>query len=286
MTGQRLGSRFCDALYLVVSGITVIAIAIMGTDPVNPNATFSKTWPDPADFYQIAPLAVLGFLALFTAITAVAALVVVLRRSAQERLPHDDARPVILLAVAAIVVVLPGLARLLRAGTGIELPLGAADLFAFCSLIAAGLGWYAARVAGDRNLGRASAASSWQDDDEDPHRDRYRGYETGEFDRLGSARTRARDGGRDDGRDDLADGYGSRRGASDQVRFADSDIRYPVVRLPPLAADPDEPPDPADGLYREQERRSEEYQRHDEPGRFDEPRRFRPPGTLQRARPL
>src|SRR5215469_16594930 len=55
IAGRRLGARF--VMRLVVSGIAVIAVVVLGTDPINPGAMFSTTWPDPSAYYQIAPLA-------------------------------------------------------------------------------------------------------------------------------------------------------------------------------------------------------------------------------------
>lgn len=246
LTGQRLGSRF--AMRLAISGIGVIALVILGTDPINPNATFSTSWANPADFYQLAPVTVLDFIALFTAVTAVAALAMVLRRSSKEGLPREETRPVILLAVAALIVVIPGLAALLNSAAGIKLPLPPEDLFAVSALAAACVGWYAAKVAGGADLSQAQQRNRRDAGDErdggsqrrrEP--DSYRGYETGEFDYLGDDQYQ---GGRP------GDGYGNFGGEPN------SEIRYPALAA--LAADPAEPAEQP-GLYR------------DERGRFDEP---------------
>src|SRR5579859_6536132 len=45
-TGKSLAARF--AMRLAVSAIAVIALVIMGTDPINTAVTFSSSWPDPA----------------------------------------------------------------------------------------------------------------------------------------------------------------------------------------------------------------------------------------------
>ncbi len=76
-TGKSLAARF--AMRLSVAAISVIALVILGTDPINPDVTFSTAWPDPAKFYQLAPLTVLGLIALLTAVTAVSTLGVLMR---------------------------------------------------------------------------------------------------------------------------------------------------------------------------------------------------------------
>src|SRR5260370_11368826 len=96
VAGRSLAARF--GIRLAVSGIAIIALVILRTDPINPNVTFNTKWPDPAIFYQIAPLTVLGFLTLFTAMTAVVSLAIMLVRSAREHVPRDDGRPGILVA--------------------------------------------------------------------------------------------------------------------------------------------------------------------------------------------
>src|SRR5215469_502046 len=147
--GRRLASRF--AMRLVVTGIAVIALVILGTDPVSPNMTFTSKWPDPAFYYQLAPLAVLGFLTLFTAITAATSLVVMLVRSSREQLPSEETRPSMLVALAGLAVALPGLVWLLAKFAKITLPLPEKDVFAASCTAAAVLVWYAARMAGNRD---------------------------------------------------------------------------------------------------------------------------------------
>src|ERR1700722_17016934 len=193
VAGRSLPARF--AMRLALSGIAVIAIVILGTDPLHPNVTFSTKWPDPSVVYQIAPLTVLGFIAIFTAVAAVVTFIVALTRSSRQGLPAAVTRPAVLIAVAAFVVVLPGLSWLASKAIGVSLPGGSASLFAFCSTITAFLIWYAARVAGERDLSQVQAAPApdrRSDDDCDAtgdgesYRPRVRSsqpsYETGEFD--------------------------------------------------------------------------------------------------------
>jgi len=144
-TGKSLAARF--AMRLAIVGISVIALVILGTDPINPDVAFSSKWPDPAIFYQLAPLTILGLIALLTAITAVSTLGVLMRRSRRDGLPRAETRPVQFTALAALVVVLPGLIWLASKGAGISSPVPAQDVFALCCTVAAGLVWYAARMA-------------------------------------------------------------------------------------------------------------------------------------------
>jgi quinol monooxygenase YgiN len=194
VAGRSLAARF--AMRLAVSGLAVIAVVILGTDPLNPNYTFSTAWPDPSVVYQLAPLAVLGVLALFTAVTAVAAFGVTAVRSSRDQLAREESRPVLIVAVAALLLALPGLTWLVRKGAGITLPLGGKDVFAASCLFAAALIWYAAKISIGRDLSNVSpqaAASGEADDDWDDHDHdgagyrpartaSYRSYETGEFD--------------------------------------------------------------------------------------------------------
>ena len=237
LTGRRLASRF--AMRLAVGGLGVIALVILGSDPINPNATFSTAWPDPASYYQLAPLTVLDFIAVVTAATAAVTLAVILRRSAKEGLPRVETRPGTLLALAALIVVLPGLAALLKLVAGINL--SPEYVFAVSSIAAAGLGWYAAKLAGNADLrqarpgGRRDARDERDDgryDDREPGS--YRGYETGDLGYAG------------------ADRYDTDR----RYDEPDSEIRYPALAA--LAADPAGAADQAE-FYR------------DEPGHFDDP---------------
>jgi quinol monooxygenase YgiN len=189
-SGRGLPARF--AMRLAVSGLGVIALVILATDPLNPNVTFGTTWPDPTIVYQIAPLTVLGVLALFTAVTAAATIGLTMVRSSRERSPKEEQRPLILVGVAALALAVPGLSWLLDKGLGFGLPLPAKDLFALCCVTAAFLIWYAARMAGQRNLGHVDLRPSsgtpddddWDDDYARGSRSSYRSYETGGFDRY------------------------------------------------------------------------------------------------------
>jgi quinol monooxygenase YgiN len=229
--GRRLGARF--AMRLAISGLSIIALVILGTDPLNPNVTIGSAWPDPAVVYQIAPLTILGILSLFTAVTAAATIAMTLLRSSRERTPQTESRPLISIACAAFALAMPGLAWLMDKELGFPLPLTPKDIFAgFCTL-AAGLIWYAARMAGARNLAQAGprAAASlrsgedWDDDRGLPGygtgaRPSFLSYETGEFDEFRPAGSR---GGYEDAE------YRGRRRTQDDSFYGEpfSDNGYP-----------------------------------------------------------
>jgi quinol monooxygenase YgiN len=247
IVARRVGARF--AMRLATGAIAAVALVVLGTDPINPNVTFSTTWPDPTIFYEVVPLTVLGFVALFTAVTAVAVLAVVRLRSSRRELPRADARSPMYLASAAFVVIVPGLVWVARKGLGVALPLPNKDVFAaFCAL-AVGLTWYGARLAGDRDLAaagpepgsRGRAPRDWDDDSSASYlrggRPAYEGYETGEFDDVYAD-----------------DSYGGQRSrpAVDQYDEPPSDVLYPgrYPGLAALAAEPAKVPDDR-GTYSE-----------------------------------
>jgi quinol monooxygenase YgiN len=249
-TGKSLAARF--AVRLAVVGISVIALVILGTDPINPDVAFSSKWPDPATFYQLAPLTVLGLIALLTAITAVTVLGIVMRRSRQDAPRKGAARPVQFTALAALAVVLPGLIWLADTGIGIKFPVPAQDVFALCCTAAAGLIWYAARLAGDRDLSQVGAKSASGRDDRDqragddwpdhdgygrPERSSYGQYETGEYDRYEPGRHDdydSRRGGHAGGYDG-EEIYGRARSTPEYDEPV-SDVMYPGLAA--LAAEP------------------------------------------------
>jgi len=250
-TGKSLASRF--AMRLAVAGVSVIALVILSTDPINPDVTFGTAWPDPTKYYQLAPLTVLGLLALLTAVTAVSTLGVLTVRTRRDGLPRAESRPVMYTALAALAVVLPGLVWLAEKGLRTKLPIPAEYLFALCGTLAAGLIWYAARMAGSRDLSALAASSAPSRDDRDRRSGDdwddppgYRRYETGEFDQYGSAR-------RDD-YDSRQDSHAT--GYDDEDRYADnqSSHRYdePIstAMYPGLAALAAEATGPGDDVVR------------------------------------
>jgi quinol monooxygenase YgiN len=224
-----LPGRF--AMRLAVSAIGVVVLVIMGTDPLSTNATLSKSWPDPAVFYQLIPLGLIDFLAAFTLATVVISALVVLARSNRGRAYAEVTRPALMACAAAVLIALPGLLMFLHMHVG-----GA--VFAALAVLATVLTWLAAIAAArsgaahdrghaDRDR-RQPAGPGWYDSD-DRSGDRY----DDDDDYLTSAY-----------RDDAAHGG---RSAGSVRRFADSDsdIAYPALAA--LAAEqPDQAgrPDP------------------------------------------
>ncbi|MGI9009351.1 MAG: hypothetical protein ACR2FU_24705, partial [Streptosporangiaceae bacterium] len=68
LVGRSIISRF--AMRLAVAAIGVIVLVIMGSDPLSPNITLGTSWPDPAAVYQLVPVGLIKFLAVFTLLTA------------------------------------------------------------------------------------------------------------------------------------------------------------------------------------------------------------------------
>jgi len=249
LAGRRLPARF--AMRLAIGGIAIIALVIMGTDPLNPNYTFSTKWADPTVVYQLAPLVVLGFLALFTFITALATIGVTAARTAREHLARAESRPVIMTALAVVALAIPGLSWLMRKGIGLSLPLAAKDWFAVSCVLAVALVWYAAKVAGGRDLsnaelnrrddrlstrdgGDSSAGDDWDDRDHD----------RGDYGRSRSS------------------SYGPATGDFDRYDEPDSEIGYPGLAA--LAADPHEP------RHRADQDRHRDREPYGDPGSFDD----------------
>jgi quinol monooxygenase YgiN len=249
VAGRRLPARF--AMRLAIGGLAIIALVIMGTDPLNPNYTFSTKWADPTVVYQLAPLVVLGFLALFTFITALAAIGVTAARSAREHLARAESRPVIMTALAVVALAIPGLSWLMRKGIGLSLPLAAKDWFAVSCVLAVALVWYAAKVAGGRDLSNAQVDPG--DDGLGPRDDRHSGagddWDDRGHDRSGYGSSRS-------------SSYGPATGDFDRYDEPDSEIGYPGLAA--LAADPHEP------RHRADPDRHGDRERYGDTGSFDD----------------
>jgi quinol monooxygenase YgiN len=143
LTGRSVISRF--AMRLSVAAIGVIVLVIMGSDPLSPNVTLSTAWPDPAMVYQLVPVALIEFLAVFTLLTALGSALTAGGRSGRGREFADLLRPVLIGAGAAVAVALPGAAML----TGFSLGSTGSGL---AQVAAVALTWYAAVTAGQAGL--------------------------------------------------------------------------------------------------------------------------------------
>jgi quinol monooxygenase YgiN len=216
-----LPARF--AMRLVISAIGVIVLVILGTDPLSTNVTLSKSWPNPAVFYQLIPLGLIYFVAAFTLATAVISALVVLARSNRGSGYAEVTRPALMACAATVLLALPGLLMFAHAHAG-------GTVFALLALLATVLTWLAAvaaersglagdRSRADRDHGRPSG-SDWHDGRSGERYDDYDDYLTSAY------------------RDDAA--RGARHPGSGQRRAdSDSDIAYPALAA--LAAERPEP---------------------------------------------
>jgi quinol monooxygenase YgiN len=170
LIGRSIPGRF--AMRLTVSALGVIVLVILGTDPLSPATPLSTSWPDPAVFYQLIPVGLIDFLAVFTVATAVVSGLVVLVRSG--RGPEFEAvvSPALTAAAAAVMVAVPGLMML----THVRL---SSAVFALTTLLAAALTWLAARTAsrrgladdravGDRERRGQFGSPGWYESDDEP----------------------------------------------------------------------------------------------------------------------
>jgi quinol monooxygenase YgiN len=234
LVGRSVPARF--AMRLAVSAIGVIVLVILGTDPLSPNVTLTTAWPDPAGVYQLVPVGLIKFLAVFTLVTALASALVALARSGRGRTFTDVVRPALIAAAAGVAVALPGAAMLAGAS------LGSAG-FALAYVLAAVLIWLGGMnavrrgLADDRRLSARDRSRPADDDwagPDDRRRDRHDG------DDLDRAYPGAgyRDG---PGHDSVAVAGSGRR-----LGDPDADLSYPALAA--LAAERPEPLDEA-GRY-------------------------------------
>jgi quinol monooxygenase YgiN len=257
LIGRSVTGRF--AMRLAVSAMGIIVLVILGNDPLSLTTPLSSSWPDPTVFYQLIPVGLIDFLAVFTVGTAVVSGLVVLVRSG--RGPEFEAvvGPALTAAAAAVMIAVPGLMMLAHVRLS-------SAVFALTTVLAVPLTWLAARTASRRALADDRLAA-----------DRERRTQ------LGSPGRHQSDDEPDDPRDSLdpADDYpGSgyrdeasyerRRGSGAGQRFGDpdSDIGYPALAA--LAAER-----PDTGQYDSGEYDSGQYDssRH-EPGQYE-------PGQLE-----
>ena len=240
LIGRSVPGRF--VMRLAVSAIGVIVLVILGTDPLSQATPLSSSWPDPAVYYQLIPVALIDFLALFTVATAVVSGLVVLVRAG--RGPDFEAvvGPALTAAAAAIVIAVPGLMMLAHARLS-------STIFALTTVLAAVLTWGAARNASRRGLaddrvardreGRGQfGGPAWYEPDDEPH---------AAFDHLDPVDDYRGSGYRDE---PAAPGaHQGLRGSRAGERFGDpdSDISYPALAA--LAAERSHPDQYDSGEY-------------------------------------
>jgi quinol monooxygenase YgiN len=245
VAGKSLPARF--AARLILPAIGFVALVVLGSDPLTA-APFSKSWPDPAVFYQIFPNNLLGYIAPVVVIVVLIAVGCVLARPRRNSAWQQAVPPVAAAALAALVISVPGLIALAALQHHpVKLPL--AGLFAPLCIIAAALTWFACQWASELNLnlmryGEELAQDEWGQrptwsgrpeetgdfaplgGDEDPYGglyrqddDSYAGYPGQDYDRGGYAANGAyQDGGPDTGFGDDS-GFGPDTGFSDDTGF-------------------------------------------------------------------
>src|SRR5262245_15318663 len=212
---------------LVVSAIGVIVLVILGTDPLSNATPLSTSWPDPALFYQLIPVSLIDFLAMFTVGTALVSVIVVLARSG--RGPEFEAvvGPALSAAAAAVVIAVPGLMMLAHVSLS-------STVFAVTTVLAAALIWRAAATASRRGLAdnhragvqdrrRQLGRPGWYEPDDEPDHLREHLEPADDYLDRGYRAEPAR--------------YGVRgSGAGQRFGESDSDISYPALAA--LAAEP------------------------------------------------
>jgi quinol monooxygenase YgiN len=179
--------------------------------------TLGTGWPDPAVVYQLVPIGMIEFVAVFAIMTALIAAIVLMARSGRGQAFADLVRPGLLACGAAIAVALPGVAMLPGSS------LGAAGS-AFAVVLAAVLTWFAGSSAAKRGLAGGGAAGQ---------RDRRGGRDTGpsgSYPRRSDRFDAQREAGRHPaaGYEDDA-GYGAPARTGQTSRERDSDIGYPAL---------------------------------------------------------
>jgi quinol monooxygenase YgiN len=226
LIGRSIVVRF--VMRLAVSAIGVIALVIMGSDPLSPAVSLGKVWPNPADTYQLVPVGLIKLLAVFAVITAISAALAVVVRSGRGTGYAEVLWPGLAGSAAAVIAAAPGLAMLAGKSAG-----GIRFLLAIAA--AAAVTWFAATTAARRGLSGAASPS---------------GRRRREADDSGWSPPQSRAGGGyldyDAGQDYPGrsqhdgpgyDRYGAGGGDSDE---AESDIRYPALAA--LAAEHLQPP--------------------------------------------
>jgi quinol monooxygenase YgiN len=140
LAAKKLPARF--AMRLVLGAVALLAIVILGTDPLSP-ASFSKSWPAPSTFYQIIPNKLLeDLLAPLAIVIAVASVMVTAARPGRDPAWRKAFPPAAVAGLAAVLLALPGLEPALATHLGITIPLTTA--FTPICGAAAALAWYAA----------------------------------------------------------------------------------------------------------------------------------------------
>src|SRR5215472_15090717 len=103
LAGKSLPARFL--MRLGTAAMSVIVVAVLGTDPLNPG--FSKVWPTPVIHYQIVPRYLIEVIAAFTLVVAVVTALLATLRSLRGTDRAELVQPTIATAAGAGLVALP-----------------------------------------------------------------------------------------------------------------------------------------------------------------------------------
>jgi quinol monooxygenase YgiN len=199
LVARSVVGRFAARLFL--SALGLVALVILGTDPLSGTA-FTKSFPQPENYYQLIPNNLMEYgLGLVTVIVALILGGVAVFRS--DRAASSARLPAACVVLAVLALAIPAEAPALSHHAGVTIPLS--SLFAVLCLLAAGLTWYAGVLAGQaspaaRTAGQPAGVPAGQDRDydgdyDDPYRrrddDSWAGQgwpgadQTGDFDAYG-----------------------------------------------------------------------------------------------------
>ena len=149
VAARSLPARF--AARLVISALAVVAVVILGTDPLSSQA-FGQSWPAASVYYQVIPNALLKLIAVVTVFTAVVGAAVAGVRARGDRAWRDG----------FVAVGVAGVAAIATEGLSVQLPANS-GYPALC-LVAAGLAVLASMLAGRFQLAALHAPRSSADD--------------------------------------------------------------------------------------------------------------------------
>jgi hypothetical protein len=202
VAARGLAAKFCARIYL--PALAIVALVVLTLDQLS-DVKFTKSWPNPAVYYQTPPNYVLMFaVGPVTALVALIAAGIVMRRSGtpgwNALLPAQLAA-----GAAALLLAYPALVQLVKFGAGISLPIRSE--FSLCCTAAAGLIFFAGTkverlslrvLQGRSDLDRPGVRGRWADDDTDDSRGRDDFGRGDDFGRRDTQHSRAEPGRRDE----------------------------------------------------------------------------------------
>jgi quinol monooxygenase YgiN len=204
VASRGLAGRFCARVYIPALAIVAAVVLTLDQLQVKP---FTKSWPDPALYYQAPPDYVLMYaVAPVTAVVTLLAVGLVIYRSGGPG--WNAVLPAQLAAgLAGLLLAYPGLVQLIKSKAGFSLPIRS-EFTLFCA-VAAGLILFAGIRISRLDIGRLRGRAANTRDDSDAAGGRRDGY--GDYGRPA-------DSGRAGSRD--RDGYSERGGPGEYGRAA------------------------------------------------------------------